>query len=171
MRILNAKQLNEYLNCHGWASVIDGRIAASISTIQYTGNFEPHGIVGSDLAHIFLNELSPGPIKSGVLQIVGICPNSSDQTAIISYMSLTAGFDTPKLPPIRLRFDDNYYGLVAMMSWSLACGWQWDFIADDHDYIVSAGSDETVSVVWNSGMTLTRKMTELLSNMKFMPVA
>ena len=53
------------------------------------------------------------------------------------------------------------------MSWCLACGWEFDFLATQCGFGVRVDEDELLTVFWREGEQTTRTVNELLSNFEF----
>jgi len=167
MRILSGPEFEAAVAKEAWAAVVNGRVVIKSAARCYTTDFECGGIVGADMSEILLNEFFAGDIDSGLLQVVAGDPSSRHQGAVINYMLNLMGQESRSIYEFNFQFQAEGLALLAVMSWCLACGWEFDFLATKRRFGVRVERNNELSVFWDERETLTPTTPELLKNLEF----
>jgi hypothetical protein len=69
----------------------------------------------------------------------------------------------------RFEFKDDDGGLVSVMSWCIACGWEFDFLARAPHFAIRTDNDEQIAICWPEGVQLKPTTPVLLGNLEFSP--
>jgi hypothetical protein len=152
LELLDERSLKDWAVHSGWVSYADGRFIASSPAVQCyrTINYET-ALCGADLAESFLNDFLPTRVTSGVFSVYRIFPYDSATVGVFQHLLYLYGKGIVEGKHFRFHIADDYGGLLCAMSWCLACGWNFDFVADGYRYGVSGDDDEFVDVFWEAG--------------------
>ena len=123
------------------------------------------------MADAFLNEFLPTRVAAGVFSVYRIFPFGSATVGVFQHFLHLYGKGTVEANSFRFHITDDCGGLLCAMSWCLACGWNFDFVAEDCRYGVSGDDDEFVDVFGEKGEIMKPAVPKILEAWEAEPFA
>ena len=169
MKSLNVDEMSTWLLRSGWVSEILPFYPPkfSVPVKAYRGTCDAAGDVAADMAEIVLSELANANISGGLLVITAIFPPAPAAVRVFTYFLALHGIEGVDQNDYRFQFQDEPEALMAILTWCIACTWEFSFVSEGHRVAVTMDEEPDLTVYWAEEEAMHPKLDELLSNLEF----
>jgi len=151
----------------GWLRRRYRAIAPAVPARAFTGTYDQSGTVAATMAEMILTELPGARISEGLLDVARSFPHEMAPARVFQRIIELAGGQRPPDIDNYGCFCEDYETLLALVAWSLSCGWEVNFVAANRRFAFTCDEDSQMTVFWADDEPVWASAAEALLNNDF----
>ncbi|MGD0768167.1 MAG: hypothetical protein ABSB42_08230 [Tepidisphaeraceae bacterium] len=165
LKLLSSDALSSWITDSHWLKLSNDRIIPNKLVECYEIAFANDGNAAAAFAGGLLTDFVPERIGSGIIWIYQIFPPEEAQIRVIHQTLHLYGYEKVSTQDFRFHFQQDYGGLLSCLSWCLACGWGFYFLAESRQIFFRGSNENILDICWARDEKMKDNIDSLLANL------